>query len=71
MMPLVSILVVFGGFMGFNLDLSESWVTIFYIIGLVVTVIGISGFFLIEEEKDIKKSEDSYLQFSVGSCKRK
>ena len=29
MMPLVSILVVFGGFMGFNLDLAESWTTIF------------------------------------------
>ena len=67
MMPLVSILVVFGGFMGFNLDLSESWVTIFYIIGLVVTVIGISGFFLIEEEKDIKKSEESYWKTVIYS----
>ena len=49
MMPLVSILVVFGGFMGFDLNLPESWVSIFNIIGIVVTAIGISGFFLIRE----------------------
>lgn len=49
MMPLVSILVVFGGFMGFDLDLAESWTTIFLIIGGVVLVIGVLGFFLIEE----------------------
>ena len=49
MMPLVSILVVFGGFMSFNLDLAESWTTIFNIIGVVVILIGISGFFLIRE----------------------
>lgn len=49
MMPLVSILVVFGGFMGFNLDLAESWTLIFLIIGGVVLLIGILGFFLIED----------------------
>ena len=49
MMPLVSILVVFGGFMSFNLDLAESWTTIFNIIGVVVIAIGISGFFLIKD----------------------
>ena len=49
MMPLVSILVVFGGFMGFDLNLSESWVTIFRIIGVVVTAIGISGLWLIRD----------------------
>ena len=49
MMPLVAILVVFGGFMSFDLNLSESWVTIFRVIGIVVTVIGISGFWLIRE----------------------
>ena len=32
MMPLVAILVVFGGFMGFNLDLASSWTIIFIII---------------------------------------
>ena len=49
MMPLVSILVVFGGFMGFDLDRQESWVTIFNIIGIVMILIGLSGFRLIEE----------------------
>ena len=49
MMPLVSILVVFGGFMSFDLNQAESWVTIFHIIGIVVIVIGISGFWLIRD----------------------
>ena len=49
MMPLVSILVVFGGFMGFDLNKAESWTTIFNIIGIVVILIGISGFFLIKD----------------------
>ncbi len=50
MMPLLAILVVFGGFMGFNLDLEASWTVIFYIIGCMVFVIGLLGFFLIEEK---------------------
>ena len=49
MMPLISILVVFGGFMGFNLDLAESWTVIYAIIGGLVLLIGILGFFLVEE----------------------
>ena len=49
MMPLVAILAVFGGFMSFDLDQWESWNTIFYIIGIGVVLIGISGFFLIRE----------------------
>ncbi|MDO4746045.1 MAG: MFS transporter [Bacillota bacterium] len=49
MMPLVAILVVFGGFMGFDLDVAQSWTVIFMIIGLVVLVIGVAGFFLIED----------------------
>ena len=49
MMPLISVLVVFGGFMGFDLDKSESWVTIFNVIGIVVILIGIAGFFLIKD----------------------
>ena len=61
MMPLISILVVFGGFMGFNLDLAESWTTIFNIIGGVVIVIGVLGFFFIEEaETTVKETERSY-----------
>ena len=49
MMPLVAILAVFGGFMAFDLDQWESWNTIFYIIGILMLLIGISGFFLIRE----------------------
>lgn len=60
MMPLVSILVVFGGFMSFDLNLSESWVTIFNIIGIVVIAIGISGFFLIQEPEVKTEDNQSY-----------
>ena len=60
MMPLVAILFVFGGFMGFNLDLPESWTMIFYIIGGVVLVIGILGFFIIEEKEGLKPSKENY-----------
>ena len=49
MMPLVSILVVFGGFMGFDLNRSQSWVTIFTVIGVAVCLMGIAGLFLIQE----------------------
>jgi len=51
MMPLVAILVVFGGFMGFDLNLPESWNSIFRIIGIAVIAIGILGFYLIREPK--------------------
>lgn len=57
MMPLVSILAVFGGFMAFDLSLSESWVKIFLIIGAIVFVIGILGIFLIDEK--IEKKEEN------------
>lgn len=60
MMPLVAILFVFGGFMGFNLDLAESWTVIFNIIGGVVLVIGVLGFFIIEEKEDLKPSNENY-----------
>ena len=51
MMPLVAILVVFGGFMAFNLDSAESWTAIFSIIGGVTLLVGVAGFFLIEDAK--------------------
>lgn len=60
MMPLVAILVVFGGFMGFDLDQSESWVTIFHIIGLVVIAIGVLGIFIIQEPKVQTEGNQSY-----------
>jgi len=49
MMPLVAILVVFGGFMGFNLDEASSWTAIFLIIGGAVIAIGVLGLFLIKD----------------------
>ena len=58
MMPLLAILVVFGGFMGFDLNKSESWVLIFNIIGIAVIVIGVLGFFLIEDNT-VKSEENS------------
>ena len=51
MMPLVAILVVFGGFMGFDLEKADSWSMIYAIIGGVVLVLGIAGIFLVEETK--------------------
>lgn len=58
MMPLVAILAVFGGFMGFDLDKAESWTSIFMIIGIAVSLIGVLGIFLIKEPK-IDKSENN------------
>ena len=59
MMPLVAVLVVFGGFMSFNLDEHSAWVTIYYVIGIATTLIGILGWFLIEDDPRLKKSEES------------
>ena len=61
MMPLLAILVVFGGFMFFDLSESRSWVMIFSIIGGVVILIGILGLFLIREPR-IEPSETPYFQ---------
>ncbi len=61
MMPLVSILVVFGGFMSFDLDLASSWTTIFLVIGFVVIGVGILGLFILDNPP-IEKSSDPYLK---------
>ncbi len=61
MMPLVAILVVFGGFMAFDLDQAESWTLIFAIIGVVVTLIGILGIFLIRDNNAVP-SQTGYWQ---------
>mgnify|MGYP003293564400 FL=1 len=60
MMPLVSILVVFGGFMFFDLEKSQSWTLIFIIIGILTTVIGVLGFFIIKEPQ-VEPVKESYL----------
>lgn len=54
MMPLVAILVVFGGFSAFDLDKAESWTTIYLIVGAAVMLIGAAGIFLIEEKKSLR-----------------
>ncbi len=60
MMPLVAILVVFGSFMFFDLEKTESWTAIFIIIGAVVFTIGILGIFLIKDP-EIMPSDSGYL----------
>ncbi len=73
MMPLVSILVVFGGFMFFDLEKDSSWTLIFLIIGIATLLIGVLGIFMIEEAPElIKKREttgtkESYLTTVVYS----
>lgn len=58
MMPLMAILVVFGGFMAFDLNKSSSWTAIFVIIGAVVLIIGILGIFLIKDTC-VRREENS------------
>jgi MFS family permease len=60
MMPLVSILVVFGGFMFVNLEEPAGWSLVFGIIGVAVTFIGILGFFIIQEPS-VPSVKGSYL----------
>lgn len=61
MMPLMAILVVFGGFMGFDLDKASSWTWIYVIIGGLVLAIGILGFFIVEEPVCKKPDSAGYL----------
>ena len=60
MMPLVAILVVFGGFMGVDQGKAESWTLIFGIIGTVVLALGAAGFFLIEETPVMTDGNQKY-----------
>ena len=61
MMPLVAILVVFGGFMFFDLTKIQSWTVIFTVIGGLTLVFGILGLFLIKEP-NIKPVKDPYFK---------
>lgn len=62
MMPLVAILAVFGGFMGFDLDKETSWTTIFFLIGSAVIIIGIAGFFLIKDPRIRTEQNQNYFK---------
>ena len=70
MMPLVSILVVFGGFMFFNLDDPSSWSIIFTVIGALVTLIGIWGFFIVKEP-EISPVKENYFGSIIYGFKPK
>ena len=62
MMPLVAILVVFGGFMFIPKEGNPAyWPTVFTIIGVAVLAIGVIGFFIIDDPK-IKPSETGYFR---------
>lgn len=67
MMPLIAVLVVFGGFMAFDLERRESWTAVFLIIGIAVMLIGILGFFLIEERGSRTEENQSYVKNLVYS----
>ena len=62
MMPLVAILVVFGSFMSFDQNLPETWTWIFGIIGSVVLVLGVAGFFLVEETPIHTEENQNYFK---------
>lgn len=68
-LPIISMIVVFGSFMSFNLDLASDWKIIFLIIGVVILVIGFAGFGLIEETK-IEKSNQSFKEYFIYSLKK-
>ena len=62
MMPLVAILVVFGGAMLLDENSPSYWTTLFGVIGTAVLAIGIAGFFLIDEVP--VRTEDNAHYFS-------
>jgi MFS family permease len=75
MMPLVAILVVFGSFMSLDQSKAESWTLIFSAIGGVVLLLGIAGFFLIEDkavktEENAKYFANIFYGFRPGVIKR-
>ena len=60
MMPLVAILAVFGGFMGVDQNYADSWTLIFGVIGSVVLVLGVIGFFIIDEKPIRTEGNQNY-----------
>lgn len=61
MMPLAAILVVFGGFMAFDLNKAESWSAIFTLIGICTVLVGVLGIFVIKDP-DISPSKTGYFK---------
>lgn len=62
MMPLLAILVVFGGFMFFDLDQPKSWVLIYLIIGGCTILIGILGIFFLQDTSSVRNERKRILK---------
>ncbi|MBR0507465.1 MAG: MFS transporter [Clostridia bacterium] len=60
MMPLLAILVVFGGTMWAEKDNATHWTILFLIIGGIVLITGVLGFFLIDEPNQASIPQDGY-----------
>lgn len=60
MMPLLAILVVFGGTMWADTSNASHWTALFLFIGGVVLLVGILGIFLIKESKNLKPNNSGY-----------
>ena len=60
MMPLMAILIVFGGTMWADTSNAAHWTILFLIIGGIVLICGILGLFLIEEPKGLMKQAAGY-----------
>ena len=61
MMPMLAILVVFFGAMFLNESLDHYWTVFFGVIGTLVLVLGVLGFFLIEEPRVDTSANTNYL----------
>ena len=67
MMPMLAILVVFGGAMFLNESWNHYWTIFFGVIGTLVLVLGITGFFLIDEPKvDISANGNFWANLIYG-----
>ena len=60
MMPLLAILVVFGGTMWADTSNAEHWSILFLLIGGIVLIVGILGMFLIREPKELQPQTAGY-----------
>lgn len=64
-MPLIAILIVFGGLSGFAKiqdDGTDTWYLVFLIIGILVFICGIIGIFTIKEPKMEAKKDEKYFK---------
>ena len=62
MMPLLAILIVFGGTMWADTSNASHWTILFLIIGLVVLSVGVLGILLIKEPNAIAHRSEGYLR---------